>query len=328
MLAGKPSGRAEECTQTATPGSDLASVIGRIPPSSGPVTLCLGAGEFRLRRFVSIQRGNFRLRGRGSSTVVRLDAGTESPVIVIGDHANKVPTRTTSNVTIESLRVVGGGRGGSEFEREHPYLTNSAVVVRTGRQVTIRNLHLSACRSACILTEYGSEEVTIEDNDVSEAVWDGISLNRTSKARIVGNRIHDNNGAGITTEHLEDSVVENNTVSDNKTHGVYLSDSYHNTFVTNRFSRNVLSGVLLTCAVRDHEPSRCWDDSMSRGNIFDGNEFLDNRVGYMVAADAAANCTAPGFQTNLSRRDHVVPNRNQEADWTIYGRCIRYEAPR
>jgi parallel beta-helix repeat protein len=327
-LAGAGRGRAGECTLTVTAGSDLASTIERLPPSGTPVTLCLGAGEFRLRRFVSIRRDDFRLRGRGPSTVVRLDDGAEGPVIVVGDHAHRVPAATISNVTIESLRVVGGGREGSEFDREHPYLANSAVVVRAGRRVTMRDLQVTACRSACILTEYGSDDVTIEGNDVSGAVWDGISLNRTSKARVVGNRIHDNSGAGITTEHLEDSVVEHNTVSDNKTHGVYLSDSYHNTFAANRFSGNVLSGVLLTCAVRGHDPVRCWDDSMSGGNTFEGNEFLGNRVGYMVAADVAANCAKPGFEANLSRHDHFTPDRNQEPDWTTYGRCLRYEAPR
>jgi parallel beta-helix repeat protein len=323
-----PSCWAAECTLTLPPRTDLEKAIERLPAQGAPVTVCLTAGEFRLRRFLSIRRNDFRLRGRGASTVLRLDEGVNSPVIVVGDYAHRVPSAVVRNVTIENLRVVGSGRVGSEFDGRHPYLTNSAVVVRAGRRVEIRGLDVSACRSACILTEHGSDDITIADNTVSGSVWDGISLNRTSRARVLGNRVRGNTGAGITTEHLEDSVVEANTVSDNLTHGVYLSDSYRNTFIDNRFTGNVLSGVFLTCAVRSHDPVLCWDDSMSRGNTFEGNEFVGNRVGYMVAADTAANCTRPGFEANVSSDDRFVPNRNEEPDWATYGRCLSYRGPR
>src|SRR5262249_47500732 len=152
---------------------------------------------------------------------------------------------------IEHLRVVGGGRGGSEAFPEHRWLNNSADVVRAGRGITIRDVEVTACRSACILTEHDTRNVTIEDARVSSSVWDGVSLNRTAGAHVVGNVIRDNTAAGITAEHLEDSVVERNTIAGNKTHGIYLSDSRRNRFADNRFVDNVLSGVFLTCAVRE-----------------------------------------------------------------------------
>jgi parallel beta-helix repeat protein len=235
-----------ECTITLSPGTDLQRAIDAIPTNGKPASVCLAAGEFRLRRFVSLERDDTMLRGEGTATVLRLDEGTESAVIVVGDHRQATPRLPVSGVTIERLRIVGGGSGGREYHPEHAYLTNSAVVVRAGRAVVLRDLEVTGCRSACLLTEFDTRDVSITGNRVGGSVWDGISLNRTTRARLVENVIRGNTASGITTEHLEDSVVEGNVVSGNRTHGLYLSDSHRNTFTRNRFAENVLSGVFLT----------------------------------------------------------------------------------
>jgi parallel beta-helix repeat protein len=277
-----------------------------------------------LRHFVAIGRDGLIVRGVGPSTVLRLEKGVASPVIVIGDFAHEIPRRAVSNVTVERLRVVGGGAEGSEFLAGHSFVSNSAIVVRDGRRIVLRDLEIGACRSACILTEHDSRNVSIERSSISGSVWDGISLNRTANASLVGNTIRDNTAAGITTEHLVDSVIRDNTLADNRTHGVYLSDSYRNTVAGNRFSANVLSGVFLTCAVHDRSPVRCWRDSMSRSNVFERNEFIGNRVGYMIGADDAANCTPHGFVANLSCGDVFSRNPPESSDAADYGRCVRF----
>ena len=325
LLATMPASAADRaCDVTLSPGQDVQHALASVP---GAGRICLTGGEFRLPRMLAITRDGVTLRGAGPSTVLRLAAGVESPVVVIGDHTRQVPARVTARVAIEDMRIVGHGRGGSEVERDHPYLTNSAVVVRGARKVTLRDLEVTACRSACILTEHDCEDVVIEDNRIAGSVWDGIALNRTARARVVGNTIDGNTAAGITAEHLERSVVEDNVVTDNGTHGLYLSDSYRNVLTRNQFAGNVLSGVFLTCAIRYHKPRvQCWDDSMSAENVFERNEFVENRVGFTVAADAAAaSCAVPGFVANRSRGDLFARNPNEEADWTTYGPCLRYE---
>jgi parallel beta-helix repeat protein len=315
------------CTVNVSPGDDLQRAFDGA--TARRTVVCLGAGEFRLRRFLSITRDGTILRGGGASTVVRLEEGTQSPVIVIGDWESETPRRATSNVTIERLRIVGGGKDGDEAFPGRPYLTNSAVVVRTGRDVSIRDVSITACRSACILTERDTRRLTIEHDDVSGSVWDGIALNRTSHAHLVGNTIHDNTAAGISTEHLEDSLVENNVVRDNRTHGLYLSDSYRNTFAGNRFAGNVISGVFLTCAVRHRDPPpQCWPSSMSAGNVFERDRFVDNRVGYMVGADRRAPCTGHRFVANVSRVDAFVGNPREDSRATAFGRCLVYGTER
>jgi parallel beta-helix repeat protein len=310
------------CTHTLSPGADVQRALNALPAEHRAV-LCLRAGEFRLPTYVSVRRDAVTIRGAGPSTVLRLDEGAETPVMVVGDDARRVPRRPVSDVTIERLRIVGGGPGGSEHCRPYPYITNSAVVVRAGRRIALRRLEVAGCRSACILTEHGSRDVVIEDDDVSGSVWDGISLNRTADARIVGNRIHNNIACGITTEHLESSLIANNVVTANKTHGLYLSDSYHNVVRGNSFVDNVLSGVFVTCAVRDREPAvLCWKDSMSADNRFESNVFAGNRLAFMVGADRAANCARPGFVPNRSRGDIVSQRVADDDPSATCGRCI------
>jgi parallel beta-helix repeat protein len=325
----RPANAAERdrCSVRPHPGDDLQQAID-VAARERTAIVCLGPGDFALHRFLSIRHDGVVLRGAGSSTVIRLEEGTESPVVVVGEWEERVPQRATSNVTIENLRIVGGGKEGGEVLPAYPYLTNSAVAVRAGRNIAIRNASITACRSACVLTELDTRRVTIEHDDISGSVWDGIALNRTTRARIIGNTIHDNTAAGISTEHLEDSVVEANVVSHNRTHGVYLSDSYRNTIADNRFTGNVLSGVFLTCAVRSREQAvQCWKDSMSAGNVLERNQFVGNRVGYMVGGNASASCARRGFTPNLSGGDLFVRNPRQDPRATEFGVCLRYVRP-
>lgn len=311
------------CTRTLGPGADLQVSLDGLA-SDRPAVLCLAAGEYRLPRFLSLQRDGVTLRGAGDATVLRLRDGVQSPLVVVGDFRHEVPERATSDVTVERLRLVGGGGAASELHAEHPHLTNSAVVVRRGRRIVVRDVDVSACRSACILTEHDTRDVVIERNRVRGSTWDGISLNRTTRLRLVGNAIRDNTAAGITVEHLEDSEIAGNVVAGNGSHGVYLSDSYRNRFHDNRFVDNTNAGVFLTCAVRfrDPGPVLCWDRSMSQGNRFEGNVFAGNRRDFIVAADAAANCSDPAFVPNRSL-DHGERGAPEVEQWpAVFGPCL------
>lgn len=322
-----PMAWADDCSARAKPGDDLQAAIDQAG-AQGDASLCLQAGDYPLKSFLAITTDGFTLRGQGSATVLRLDRGVQSPVIVVGDVRQKEPAQPIRRVTVASLRIVGGGHGGSEFHAKYPYLTNSAVVVRRGEQIVIRDLEVSDCRSACILTEYGSSEVTICGNDVSRAAWDGISINRGTQTVIRGNVLRDNIAAGITTEYLKDGVIEGNWFLRNGSHGIYLADAYHNTFRHNTYERNRGAGVFLTCSIRHRNPVQCWDNSMSQANLFDSNVFEQNTYGYLAGVDRASSCLAEGFVINTSRNEVFRNSPNREPDWETYGHCIRYEGSR
>lgn len=328
FLAAGSAAAAEPCAATAKPGDDVQAAIDALAAQPGAAVLCLDAGEFALDGFLAIERDGLSLRGQGPETVLRLSEGRESPVIVVGDHRREAPRRTIRDVTIEHMRIIGGGAGGSETHPHHAYLRNSAVAVRKGEGIVIRGLDVSRCRSACILTEHGSREVTIEGNTVSEAAWDGISLNRASHTRVVGNTLRNNVAAGLTTEFLEHSRIENNRFIDNGSHGAYLADAYDNVFRENLFQGNAGAGVYLTCSIRFRDPVLCWDNSMSRGNLFERNEYRSNGFGYLLGVDTAANCKSADRGPNLSRDELFHDSRNSEPDWETYGRCLEYQGSR
>jgi hypothetical protein len=62
---------------------------------------------------------------------------------------------------------------------------------------------------------------------------------------------------------------------------------------------------------------------MSQANTFEANEFLGNRLGYIVAADAAANCKKSGTVPNVSSDDRFFRNPRIEQHPATYGRCLR-----
>lgn len=311
------------CDATLKPGADLQAAIDRLPGNGKPVTLCLKAGEYRLQKLIAIERDSLTLRGAGSKTVLKMADGVAQPVLVIGDYRNQQPQREIRGVRIEKLAIVGAAAA-QEFMPELPYLSNSGIVVRRGRDIRLSELQLRQCRSACILSEHDSRELTIAGNDISGAVWDGVSFNRSAQITLSGNTIHGNVAAGITTEHLEDSQIRDNRIEANGSHGVYLSDSLHNRFENNRFTGNRQAGIFITCSVRHHDPAAvlCWDNSMSQGNVFERNRFERNPYSYAVGADDAANCRDPGWQPNFWRDNHAdSPSLDPQPE--RFGLCMR-----
>ncbi len=314
---------APSCTARVSPGADLQQAIDRLPATSKPATLCLAKGEYPIDHLLHIDRDGVHLRGAGPQTVIQMKDGVQQPLIVIGDYQNQKPSKTLHDVSITDMSIVGTTKTEHEFMPERPYLSNSAVVIRAGQDVRLANLQVSQCRSACLLSEYDSRDLTIEHNDVSAATWDGVSFNSTSHIKLIDNNIHDNVAAGITTEHLEDSEIRGNTLANNGSQGAYLSEARRNRFVDNQFIGNKSAGVILACSIRYRTPEiLCWDNSMSQDNLFEGNHFEKNPYTYTIGADRAANCKAPDFKQNQWRNNSAdASGFNPPVD--VYGNCVQ-----
>lgn len=317
------------CDRQVKPGENIGSVLSGLPQDDSHQTVCFAAGEFRLDGMLHLERSNVTLRGSGpDATTLRLKDGISSPVLVLGDVHHQEPDMTIRNIKVEDLAIRGRANDGEEFSPERPYLSNSALIVRRGENIDITDLDIRDCRSACVLTEYHSSDVRIADNVIAGAKWDGISLNRAGPTRIVGNTVRDNVAAGITVEYLQNSEIANNVITDNGSHGIYLADAEHNRFADNRITGNAEAGVFLTCSVRHRDPVLCWDNSFSRDNEFINNTFENNRFGYQVAVDKAANCLNSENPPNVSRNDTFLASPNQEPAWEEFGRCIAYDGSR
>lgn len=318
--AAKPAEQATPCTRTAVPGDDLQAAIDGLP-AQRRATLCLQSGHYELAGLLAIRRDGITLRGTGTDTVLQLRDGVQQPLLVIGDYANEVPSAPIRNVVVENLHLIGN-HAAHEFMPEHPYLSNSAVVVRGGHDVDLRQLVVERCRSACLLSERDTQGLAITDSDVSGATWDGVSFNRSSHVTMSGNHVHDNAAAGITTEHLEDSDIRDNVFERNGSQGLYLSDSRDNRFVGNRFVGNTRAGVFLTCSIRYRTPEvLCWDNSMSQDNVFEHNLFEGSPYTFTIGVDRAADCKAADFKPNLWR-DNQADASGFNPPKDVYGTCV------
>ncbi len=319
----------KDCDRLVRPGENLQSALDGLPDNGEHQTVCLASGTFAVPDMITVERSNLTLRGQGPrATLLRLAESVESPVLVFGDAHHRVPERPIRRITVENLGIRGGGEGGREFRADLPYLSNSGLIVRRGEDVVLRNLDVRHCRSACLLTEHHSRDVRIENNHVSQAQWDGISLNRAGPTRVVGNTIVDNVAAGITVEYLQGGEIVDNVIADNGSHGIYLADAEHNRFRDNLFRNNQAAGVFLTCSIRHRDPVQCWDGSFSRHNTFSHNHFEHNRHSFRVAPDDTANCLGEAAPTNVSRGDTFLASPNHEPAWERYGRCIAFEGSR
>lgn len=314
---------APHCDVSVPAGGDIAAALKQLP-AQGQRTVCLAAGDYQLTDMLRIERSHLRLRGQGKATRLQLKSGVSSPLIVIGDAEHQRPAAPVEDVTLASMQLIGGGQSAHEFYPPRPYLSNSVVVVRAGHQITLRHLDVSHCRSACLLTEYDSRDVTIRDNHLHGAIWDGISLNRAGPTRVVDNLIEHNKAAGITVEHLENGLISGNRIRNNGSQGIYLADAEGNRVTDNTFSHNREAGVFLTCSVHTRDPVQCWKNSMSLNNVFQNNRFDHNRFGFQVAADVAANCRDDSRPANMSLDNHFNGDPNQEPATDRFGHCLRF----
>ncbi|HHW4681452.1 MAG TPA: right-handed parallel beta-helix repeat-containing protein, partial [Xylella taiwanensis] len=221
------------CNTWVAPDQDLQHAIDTLHSDAHPAVLCLNKGEYQVDKLLHISRDGVHIRGRGADTVIRLKKDVQQPLIVIGDYQNQQPEKQIHNVVIERMHLIGTTDVEHEFMPERPYLSNSVVVLRAAHNVSLLDLKVSQCRSACLLSEYDSSNLNIERNDVSGATWDGVSFNRSAHVRLIDNVIHNNVAAGITTEHLEDSEIHGNRLEHNGSQGLYLADARRNVFTRN-----------------------------------------------------------------------------------------------
>ncbi len=316
-----------DCTAKFGPQDNLQGAINDLPANGQPAVLCLSAGDYQLQGLISLLRDNTTLRGAGPKTVLHMRDGVQQPLLVVGDAADQVPAKEIRDVTIADMAFVGG-KAEQEFMPERPYLSNSAVVVRKGVNVRLTRLKASNCRSACLLTEQHSTDITIDHNEVFGAIWDGVSFNSTSRVKMHDNHVHDNVAAGITAEEINDSEIRNNLLANNGSQGAYLSNSRNNLFVGNTFSGNRGAGVFLTCAIRFRNAdgsTLCWDNSVSQNNVFDANHFDKDPFTYTIGVDKAANCTSATFKPNVWKASNQASASGIDLDPQRYGYCVRHE---
>ncbi len=194
--AGKPQG----CDVTIAAGSDTEAIQEAFIEVRTGETICFEDGTYEIENELSLSVANVTVQGnpRDRSAVVL-------------DYSNQSEGK-------DALRASGDG-----FTIQHLTLKNSSgnsIVARGIKGVTFRNLHVFWERAAS--TENGayavyplsSEDVLIEDCEVSGAADAGIYVGQ-SKNIIVRNNVVHGNVAGIEIENSDNAQVSDNRVYEN-----------------------------------------------------------------------------------------------------------------
>ena len=149
-------------------------------------------------------------------------------------------------VTIKGFTITGGSNG-IQIRDDATALIDSNVIFNTGRRGILLNRHSFARivnnliennpEGGIIVTETSSARIgivstrdtiaspnTIQNNGLA-GIFDGIRVQRSSHARIVGNDISGNTGDGIEVRKVSHAGISDNDISDNGGDGIKVREN-------------------------------------------------------------------------------------------------------
>jgi hypothetical protein len=226
----------------------LQNAIRALPRTGGLVTV--PAGVHVCRAPIVIDRDNVSLRGVGPASELYLADGGESPVLVIGQ-MRAVPTVTRRHIVVSDL-TIDGNRTKQTFEcfkgpcSGRNALRNNGISVRRASDVLIERVTVRSARSGGVVTELGSERVTLRDVTVTDSCFDGVAGYETTNSLFSGLFLHDNLAAGLSFDiDFEGNVISDVMITDSGTVGIFMRDARDNVFTAMRIADSVQHGVFV-----------------------------------------------------------------------------------
>jgi hypothetical protein len=195
----------------------IQQAIDRLPPGGGEVRL--DPGVYVCARPVVIDRNGVCLRGSGPATVLRLAAGANAPVLVLGG-LEAEPAVLRRNLCVSDLLVDGNrrnqtqecwgsGGGGGPCDAAHP-IRNNGITLRRVENARVERVTVVGARSGGVVIEKNSLHVTVRDLIASDHHFDGLAAYRTRESVFSGLQLYNNCAAGLSF----DLDFNGNTVSD------------------------------------------------------------------------------------------------------------------
>ncbi len=233
-----------------------------------------------------------RIRGSGTDrqgpdACMYLEPGATGAQILdneLWDCTFGIWVHTTTDVAVERNLVKGRsdirntsdrGNGIHLFDAERLRIVGNRVVnARDGIYVSATE-HTLISGNVVEDLRYGihymySFDNTVQDN-VCRANVSGIALMQSSRLKILGNKVSDNERHGILFRDVQYSQIEGNIVERNG-EGMFFFSSLDNTLRGNRFAGNTIG-------------ARIW--AGTERNVVDGNSFVGNgqQIFYVAATD-------------------------------------------
>ncbi len=216
---------------TNVTSAEIQQALDRLPEAGGEVVL--PTGTFAVSQPIVLRRNHQSLRGSGNETVLRLVAGANSPVIILGEPINN-PRRTVEDLHVSSLFIDGNRhRQQRELWRLHgegSEIRNNGITVQNVANSVVEHVTCARCRSGGLVTTRNVRRLTVRDFSAFDNEFDGLACYQTTDCLFTKLNLHDNPGAGISLDLAFDHNVISNAVLTANDLGIFMRASRENQF--------------------------------------------------------------------------------------------------
>lgn len=285
---------------------EIQEAVDALPTAGGRVFV--RAGTYLLSRGVHVARSNVEISGE-PGTVLRLGAGANQPVLLLGSDA-QTPTTQVQNVRISNLEIDGNQTAqSSETDPSRPWIRNNGIDVRAVEGLWIDGVNVHDARSGGLVVSWNSKTLFVSNSVFSSNRFDGIALyasedilvdgfqcakngaaglsldNDLSQVQFSGGRIEGNGDVGIFARASKDVAFYDLVIAGNGSHGAFLSHQQlgNGTGVTRLFFAG--------CSFLDNSGYGLWLASPaadSPNNVVSSSLFSGNSGGAVKLDDGAA----------------------------------------
>ncbi|MGK2859702.1 MAG: right-handed parallel beta-helix repeat-containing protein [Thermoanaerobaculia bacterium] len=285
--------------QTLVDCPSIQNAIDALPATGGVLTL--PSGIYPCATPIVIAKDDVELRGHGPATVLRLAAGANAPVLILGD-ASPIPAAVHRRIRVADLTIDGNMEEQTEecFQGpctpENP-LRNNGITLRRVEDVRVENVTIRAARSGGLVTELGCRRLVIRGLTSSENFFDGVAGYETEESVFSELILHRNRAAGLSLDiAFNKNVISDAVISESGKVGIFMRDVRDNVFSGLQIRSCGEHGVFLAQVDTD-------TTKPAAGNSFLGIVVADSKGEGFRANDAS--CT-----NNVIVGSQLVANRD------------------
>jgi parallel beta-helix repeat protein len=229
-LSARAEGKSQVTLLPGATGDDIQKALDQLPASGGEVIL--PPGKYDVRKPIILRRDNQTLRGSGASTVLRLAAKSDCPVIIMGA-PTEAPPRVVSRLRVSDL-LIDGNRSEQTAERwagaPRVYITNNGMLVDHVEDSEVDGVTCCHCRSGGLVTADATRRLVVRDFGAFDSYFDGLACYQTEDSIFSNLLLCSNLAAGISLDlSFNNNLVSDAILTDNE-QGIFMRDTRDNVF--------------------------------------------------------------------------------------------------
>jgi hypothetical protein len=245
-------------------GLQIQKALDVLPAGGGAVYL--PAGEYTITQPIILKRDNQILRGAGATTILRLAADANCPVIILGEPVNR-PKHTVKNLCVADL-LIDGNRFQQSRELWHlsgegSEIRNNGITIQRVSGSLVQDITCSRCRSGGLVTTLGVRDLTVRKLTAFDNEFDGMACYGTRHSTFTDLYLHDNPGAGISLDlQFNYNTISNADLVANNL-GVFMRDSRQNEFWNINIQNSHRFGVFMAGYIDQDAQTACADNAFT-----------------------------------------------------------------